>query len=74
MQLLRLSWTRLTGTSVFLLSSLTLNACCEVSAVAISSGTGLQSTWPEPKTSLIPTLNIAPDKGWPFLVQVFHKI
>ena len=45
--------------------SLALAACSEVATLPISAGTGPQPTLPAPKSSLIPTVNIAPAKGWP---------
>ena len=44
---------------------LTLGACAEVARLPISAGIGPQPTLPPPKKSLIPTVHIAPAKGWP---------
>jgi glucose/arabinose dehydrogenase len=45
--------------------TLALAACGEVATLPISAGTGPQPTLPAPQKSLIPTVNIAPAKGWP---------
>lgn len=45
--------------------SLTLAACNEKADVPIEQGYGPQPTLPEPKSSWIPTVNIATAKGWP---------
>ncbi len=47
------------------LLALTLAACGEVATLPVSAGTGAQPTLPAPKRTLIPTVNIAPAKGWP---------
>jgi glucose/arabinose dehydrogenase len=44
---------------------LALAACGEVATLPISAGTGPQPTLPRPQQALIPTVNIAPAKGWP---------
>ncbi len=44
---------------------LTLSACAEVATLPVSAGTGPQPTLPPPRTTLIPTVNIAPARGWP---------
>jgi hypothetical protein len=44
---------------------LALAACGEVATQPISAGTGPQPTLPAPQQTLIPTVNIAPAKGWP---------
>jgi len=46
--------------SVFLLS-----ACAESARLTVAQGTGPNPSLPEPATTLIPTVNIAPAKGWP---------
>ena len=48
-----------------MLSFFVLTACGEVAKVSVSAGTGPQPILPPPQTSLIPTVNIAPAKGWP---------
>jgi len=45
--------------------ALTLAACNEKADVAIEQGYGPQPTLPPPKSSWIPTINIATAKGWP---------
>ena len=42
-----------------------LAACGETATLPISAGTGPQPTLPLPQQTLIPTVNIAPAKGWP---------
>ena len=40
-------------------------ACGDTAMLAPSAGTGAAPTLPPPKSTLIPTVNIAPAKGWP---------
>ena len=40
-------------------------ACAEVATLPVSEGTGLKPTLPQPVSTLIPTVNIAPAVGWP---------
>ena len=42
-----------------------LLAGCESATLPFKAGTGLQPTLPAPTRSLIPTVHIAPAKGWP---------
>ena len=42
-----------------------LAGCGELARLPISAGTGPNPTLPTPKSALIPTVNIAPAKGWP---------
>jgi glucose/arabinose dehydrogenase len=44
---------------------LALAACGEMATLPISAGTGPRPTLPPPQSTLIPTVNIAPAKGWP---------
>ena len=44
---------------------LALSACGEVAKLPISAGTGPNPTLPPPEHTLIPTVHIAPAKGWP---------
>ncbi len=44
---------------------LALSACSEVAQLPVSAGTGPQPALPAPRQTLIPTINIAPAKGWP---------
>ena len=46
-------------------SILTLSACGEMALQPVESGIGPQPTLLAPQTTLIPTVNIAPAKGWP---------
>ena len=49
--------------AVFLMLSLT--SCSEKATLSESAGTGPQPTLPAPNPTLIPTVDIAPAKGWP---------
>jgi glucose/arabinose dehydrogenase len=53
--------------SVLLLSLLMLNtsACGERATLPVEAGMGPRPTLPAPSSTLIPTVNIAPAKGWP---------
>ena len=42
-----------------------LGACAESAKLSVAQGTGPTPTLPEPAGTLIPTVNIAPAKGWP---------
>jgi glucose/arabinose dehydrogenase len=42
-----------------------LSACGEVARLPVAAGIGPKPTLPEPTKTLIPTVNIAPAKGWP---------
>ena len=44
---------------------LAVAACAEVARLPISAGIGPQPALPPPQESLIPTVHIAPAKGWP---------
>ena len=48
-----------------LLLALALAGCGEVATLQVSAGTGPVPTLPEPRATLIPTVNIAPAVGWP---------
>jgi len=43
---------------------LTLAACGEMARLPVAAGTGAQPTLPPPNETLIPTVNIAPARGW----------
>ena len=45
-------------------AALGLAACGDTAQLQVSAGSGSQPTLPPPKPSLIPTVNIAPAKGW----------
>ena len=49
---------------LFSLLALALVACGEMAKLPVSAGTGPQPVLPPPQTTLIPTVNIAPAKGW----------
>jgi glucose/arabinose dehydrogenase len=51
--------------SFFLLCAFALAACAEVSNLPLSAGMGPDPKLPPPEKSLIPTVHIAPAKGWP---------
>ena len=55
----------LTGASVVALASIALGACGDIARLPVSAGTGPTPTLPAPQKTLIPTVNIAPAKGWP---------
>jgi glucose/arabinose dehydrogenase len=46
-------------------ASLVLAGCGEVAKLPVSAGTGPRPTLPAPHPTLIPTVNIAPARGWP---------
>src|SRR5687768_10301992 len=48
-----------------LFACLTLVACSEMSRLPSGADTGPNPTLPEPNSTLIPTVKIAPAKGWP---------
>ena len=64
----RCSNTRVASLPIFALISaglLALSACGDFAKLPISAGTGAQPTLPPPLQTLIPTVHIAPAKGWP---------
>ena len=50
---------------MFTLAVAALTACAEMATLPIAAGTGPHPTLPMPQQTLIPTMNIAPAKGWP---------
>jgi glucose/arabinose dehydrogenase len=46
-------------------STLALAACGEMATLPVSAGTGAQPQLPSPRLTLLPTVNIAPARGWP---------
>ena len=46
------------------LAALALAACSETALLPLSAGTGPRPELPPPRAALIPTVNIAPAKGW----------
>ncbi len=48
-----------------LIALLVLSACSEMSKLPSGADTGPNPTLPEPNSTLIPTVKIAPAKGWP---------
>lgn len=42
-----------------------LSACAEMATLPVSAGTGPHPTLPPPRQTLIPTVHIAPARGWP---------
>ena len=53
------------ATGILLIGAMSLAACSGVAKQQVSDGTGANPVLPEPDTALIPTVNIAPAKGWP---------
>ena len=51
-------------TSTLFISTLFLSACGEVASLPTSAGIGANPTLPAPNKTLIPTVHIAPAKGW----------
>ncbi|WKB54628.1 PQQ-dependent sugar dehydrogenase [Eleftheria terrae] len=51
--------------SLALLGLLALAGCGETARLPVSAGTGPQPQLPEPRRTLLPTVHIAPAKGWP---------
>jgi glucose/arabinose dehydrogenase len=47
------------------LLALNLAACSDMATLPVEAGIGPQPTLPAPNRTLIPTVNIAPAKGWP---------
>jgi glucose/arabinose dehydrogenase len=48
-----------------LVVALALGACSESATLPVEAGTGTHPTLPPPNPTLIPTVHIAPAKGWP---------
>jgi glucose/arabinose dehydrogenase len=48
-----------------MVSALFLAGCGSQAKLPVDAGVGTQPTLPEPKHSLIPTVNVAPARGWP---------
>jgi len=46
-------------------AALALSACGDVATLPVSAGTGPEPTLPAPNPTLIPTIKVAPAKGWP---------
>ena len=61
------SWRRVTHATTMPMLALValLGGCSDMAVLPISAGTGPYPTLPEPRSALIPTVNIAPAKGWP---------
>ena len=55
----------LLGPLVVAIASVVLAACSDIAKLPVSAGTGPTPTLPAPQRTLIPTVNIAPAKGWP---------
>lgn len=56
---------RLIGLAALAASFTVLTACGETAKLPFSAGVGHNPTLPPPNKTLIPTVNIAPAKGWP---------
>ena len=53
------------GLALLSLFALTLTSCGETATLPVTAGVGPHPTLPPPHPTLIPTVNIAPAKGWP---------
>jgi glucose/arabinose dehydrogenase len=53
------------STAALIAATLALVACGETATLPVSAGTGPNPQLPAPNKTLIPTVNIAPAKGWP---------
>ena len=63
---LKISYARRFRTGALCLAVLgTLAACGDTASLAPTAGMGATPTLPQPKSGLIPTVNIAPAKAWP---------
>jgi glucose/arabinose dehydrogenase len=60
-----LPWRSPTPVVALLVSVCMLGACAETARLSVDQGTGPNPTLPEPTSTLIPTVHIAPAKGWP---------
>ena len=56
---------RWAGTLFLAAVSVALAGCGDIAQLPVSAGTGPAPTLPAPNKTLIPTVNIAPAKGWP---------
>lgn len=56
---------RVGGASVGAALLLTLAACGDVAELPVSAGSGPHPQLPPPRSTLLPTMHIAPAKGWP---------
>jgi glucose/arabinose dehydrogenase len=52
------------GALLMAVMAVALAACGEMATLPVSAGIGAQPTLPAPRQTLIPTVNIAPAKGW----------
>ena len=59
----------LTGTVSVVATVVALTSCGDVAKMTLADGTGPRPALPAPSTSLLPTLHVAPAKGWPENVQ-----
>ena len=53
------------ASALILLAAIGLAACGEKATLSVADGSGPNPTLPKPATSLIPTVKVAPAKGWP---------
>jgi len=51
--------------ALVVLAALCLSACGDMAQLPVSAGSGPAPTLPEPRSTLLPTVNIAPAQGWP---------
>jgi len=47
------------------LAALILSACVDMARLTVADGTGPNPRWVKPHQTLVPTVNIAPARGWP---------
>jgi glucose/arabinose dehydrogenase len=56
---------RLLRATLLVAGNLALAACGESAQLPVSAGVGAQPQLPPPRKTMVPTVNIAPAKGWP---------
>jgi len=56
---------RCSRTLILITLALVISACGEMATLPVSAGTGPRPSLPAPQQTMIPTVNIAPARGWP---------
>ncbi|HWH82593.1 MAG TPA: sorbosone dehydrogenase family protein, partial [Burkholderiaceae bacterium] len=56
---------RLLPTFIFLTAATLLTGCGDVATLTLADGIGPRPTLPAPKHTLLPTVNVATERGWP---------
>src|SRR5439155_11169914 len=56
---------RLHHLALYAVLSVGVAACGDIAKLPVSAGTGPNPVLPPPEKSVIPTVNVAPAKGWP---------